>query len=704
MNRLLMPFFVTVVVAVVSLPAAAAKSTVCTVTINSKEERDVFQAKLNPADFDFIELTEYSSDIKEKRSDWFQKACEAGVKCDVLVVSGHFGGEFFGSSGFNLGLNDMNKYSCYNRCDGIMSHPKEVYLFGCNTLATKDKDHRDEQSYLEVLLRDNIDRMEAERRVAARYGPFGSSFKDQIERSFENVPLIYGFTSVGPAGAHIKPSLAKYLTQIGDYKKHLASISYGSKPHPAWAQNMKFYPAAVGLGLRRSSRVYDIKENSCRFTSDDLPIHERLELAMQLLANDPYTYLPTISHFVREKLGRYPSFQSDSDRQQTERAIERISARQDLRKLVLKTAHSTAVTPSIKVDILDTARLLKWMSDDEFAEEMRRVFDPLVKNPTTQNADLACSLIVDDESNARFIRMEHLLNIKFDEVGHFRFLECSKKRDPRLTKLALEGAIRNRSKWRDIMAKFYVLGTFLEAPGHGPEILNFANTFKGHRGLYEAEFKEFLARFAIAKSVGKDQVQAVRAAAQRLDVSNLSDVLNDLISNDHPELASLTLLFDRILLLPEKVLDESFHFRTETKFPRVAGFEEYLDLRWNQMPQGLFRLQMIEFIAKIPKLQNKSLRLNLVSDFESSSGRWYNYNGLMAEILAKADLDADEILHLRKLLKDSEKFQVHGSARHILYQQALAGHTELTEDISHSRTKYSCTDNGRSRSCGPMNY
>lgn len=704
MARIHLPIFV-LLFATLSSFEAAAKYTVCTATINSKEEREVFKSKLNPADFDFVELTDFTSDAKNKNDDWFQKACEAGIKCDVLVVSGHFGGEFFGSSGFNLGLNDLNKFSCYNRCDGIMSHPKEVYLFGCNTLATKDKDHRDERTYLEVLVRDGIDRMEAERRVAARYGPFGSSFKDQIERSFENVPMIYGFKSVGPAGAHVKGSLTNYLNQVGDFKKHLDSVNYATTDNPAWQQTMKSYPIAVGKGLNRNNRVYQIKENSCRFTDDQQPVADRLELATSLLASDPYIYLPTISHFVKEKLGGR-SYISSQDREQIGKVLARISSRGDLRDLVMKTARSESVTPSIRVDILSTAKLLKWMSESEFVEEMRQVFDPLIKEPTIQNADLACSLIEDDSNNANFLRMEYLLNLKFDDVGHFRLLNCSAIRDARLTRLALEGGARNRNKWREVIVKFYVLNSLYEGRGFAQEILQFARSFRGYRGQYEKEFREFLNKFEIAKTEGREQVAAVTKASEKAEISQMEDVLEALIQNERPELASYVAFFDRLLKFSAKNLDEKFYLGWKSKLPDLAGLEEFLASRWSTMPFG-FRLKLSEALMDKPRIHLKALRLKLIEDLlVGVTSQGMHQASYITKALGGSDLDPDEILKLREGLEAMDRMKRYFSSeiRYILYHQAVRGRTEMTTEIKEgSRSYYTCTLTGNLRSCGMNN-
>src|SRR5215207_306037 len=71
--------------------AAAQKKTVCTVTVNSADEKEAFRKALGPGQYDFVELVEHG------RSDWLESACRGGVRCDVLVISGHYdgGNEFF---------------------------------------------------------------------------------------------------------------------------------------------------------------------------------------------------------------------------------------------------------------------------------------------------------------------------------------------------------------------------------------------------------------------------------------------------------------------------------------------------------------------------------------------------------------------------------------------------------------------------------
>jgi hypothetical protein len=118
--------------------ADAAKSTVCTITVNSANEKDAFRRYLSKEKFDFVELVEPGN------RHWLASACEQKIQCDVLVISGHFGGaqaaatEFYsaepGGTAF-LPVEEMERASCSESCPGLFAHLKEVYLFGCETLS-----------------------------------------------------------------------------------------------------------------------------------------------------------------------------------------------------------------------------------------------------------------------------------------------------------------------------------------------------------------------------------------------------------------------------------------------------------------------------------------------------------------------------------------------------------------------------------------
>lgn len=186
------------------------KKNACTVTINSKNEAEIFKKHLSPENWNFIELAPTDSSDKTDKT-WFNQACQKNIRCDLLIISGHFGGTFFGSSKLTLSTEDLEKNSCDQKCDGILKQPREVFLFGCNTLATKEKDRRTPEDYLQVLLADGFSMAQASQIVSFHYSSFGNSFKDTMAQVFASVPRLYGFSSIAPSGVSISPLLNNYL-------------------------------------------------------------------------------------------------------------------------------------------------------------------------------------------------------------------------------------------------------------------------------------------------------------------------------------------------------------------------------------------------------------------------------------------------------------------------------------------------------------
>ena len=200
-----------------SLALAQNQKTVCSITLNSSHEIELFKKHLSPLDWKFVELVPRNEDPENQ--NWMDLACKQKVTCDVLVVSGHFGGTFFGTSKYRLSTEELESKSCDESCAGILHNPKEVFLFGCNTLAGKDKDHRTPEEYMQVLLSDGFTATQASQIVSFRYSEFGDSYRNRMSQVFAKVPRIYGFSSVGPSGKTIEPLLNRYLDQSkSDYK------------------------------------------------------------------------------------------------------------------------------------------------------------------------------------------------------------------------------------------------------------------------------------------------------------------------------------------------------------------------------------------------------------------------------------------------------------------------------------------------------
>ncbi|AZZ35410.1 hypothetical protein CIK05_00880 [Bdellovibrio sp. qaytius] len=202
------------------LSAAAEAKTVCTMTFNSENEKQVFAQNLSPVGYENIELVP-----NNKNPLWLKEACQSQVKCDILLVSGHFGGLFFGEGNSQtLSIQSLISEREAKSCGNILD-AKAVYLMGCNTLASKVKDHRTIDQYLRVLVNDGFPLNLAENVASARYLNFGQSMGEIMTQIFVNSKMIAGFDSTGPLGAQSAPLLQKAFNNTTLAEKNETGIS-----------------------------------------------------------------------------------------------------------------------------------------------------------------------------------------------------------------------------------------------------------------------------------------------------------------------------------------------------------------------------------------------------------------------------------------------------------------------------------------------
>lgn len=187
--------------------AVGSQKTICTMTLNSSDEKDVFKKLYSSDQVQFVELVPANKD-----PEWLNNACRSGIQCDVLVVSGHFGGVFFGEgNSTTLDLKEIERLSCEHSCPGILQKPKDIFLMGCNTLPTKEKDKRTIEEYVEVLIHNGFPRDLAERVAFSRYSEYGMSISQIFASAFSGSARLHGFSSTGPLGKQAAPRLMQGL-------------------------------------------------------------------------------------------------------------------------------------------------------------------------------------------------------------------------------------------------------------------------------------------------------------------------------------------------------------------------------------------------------------------------------------------------------------------------------------------------------------
>lgn len=410
MSKYIGLFFLIIPPLVFSMPnlenLSDSKKTVCSVTINSTEEINTFKSKLNPNDFQFIELTNFFPNQNPGESsrfptEWFERSCKSGVKCDILIISGHFAGSFFGSSGLSLPIELLGKKSCENSCPGLLNHPKEVFLFGCNTLADKEQDHRTREEYIEVLLEENIPAHQAEQIANARYSTIGTSFKQRMRMAFSNVEHIYGFDSVGPSGKNVKSFLQDYLDKIDDYKLHLdkkvikeaSAFDSNSVNNLLLAEALKITAFTQCSGVFASNNLDDPKivekrkliDLICALNNEDIVLSERVNIILDIIAEDKVIeLLPNITEFLNKirvalKEDNIKNFSDDQIKLVQKTFNESLDPlRNNLAfKNFLETIVRNDSSLNLRVKTLGIQELLGYISKEDFSHQLRNEFEKI---------------------------------------------------------------------------------------------------------------------------------------------------------------------------------------------------------------------------------------------------------------------------------------------------------------------------------------
>lgn len=303
------------------------KFTVCSAAINSSEEMDVVKKRLssgvNQDGFQFVELTTLGTPPEQTEGvvpDWFERACQSGVQCDILLVSAHFTSTGFFSEKTNpsplrypLKTENLEAHACSKDCSGILSNPREIFLMACNTLATKRLDHRTPEKYLEILKNDGAIRSRAERAVEDRYGDLGPTNREQTEFEFSGAFRLYGFRSTSQLADNNSRYLNDYFDHIPDYSQHLQKdatlqLSKGLDSLQKFAPNLEMSSAFRQTSFCQASGKYpddgntekELWKNLCALRNEQTPLIDRLKLARNILSRpDLALYIPDLELFLK---------------------------------------------------------------------------------------------------------------------------------------------------------------------------------------------------------------------------------------------------------------------------------------------------------------------------------------------------------------------------------------------------------------------
>jgi hypothetical protein len=406
-------FLAALLVAAWAHDVRADKKTVCTITVNSPDEKEIFRRSLPQDDFQFVEL------VERGRPDWLASACRKGVRCDLLLISGHFddGTEFYSDrldARESLPVDEMERASCSDSCPGLFSQLKEVYLFGCNTLQAQPL-RSTSPEIGRSLIRSGHSPADAERLSRVLNERHGESNRDRMRYIFKDVPVIYGFSSKAPLGRTAAPMLDRYF-QSG------AGGEIGSgRASPKLLSLFAPSSMTVAAGSSNWDPHAGFRRDVCHFSDDRLSAAQKLGFVHQLLNREMAEVRMFLDH-----IEKYAASLSETERQTPAvvQALDEIARDEAARTRYLDFVRD-ADQPAVRARMIGLAANLGWLSPAEKrAELMQMIGDQLARNAVSPaEVDLACALNKDHELDQELDRLQ-LSPAQADKVPQAAVLAC----------------------------------------------------------------------------------------------------------------------------------------------------------------------------------------------------------------------------------------------------------------------------------------
>jgi len=371
-------------------PSVSAKQTVCTITVNSSDEKNAFRRHLPAGQYEFVEL------VERGRADWLESARQKGIQCDVLIISGHYdGGDYAGGNEFFsehvesrefLPVDEMERVACSEPDRGLFSRLKEVYLFGCNTLNPQAL-RSDRSEIASSLQRSGHTEAEAERLARSLSVRYADSSRDRMRHIFRNVPAIYGFSSVAPLGPVAATYLDRYFQSGG-----ARDVGTGH----AGARVVGYFPGrslTMARGMSDADADASYRHDLCEFVDDRMSTAQKVDALHRLLTRD----MAEVRVFL-DRLERYASSLDAQARAapDVERALAAIAHDDAARARYLQFVHATD-RPALRARLIALGAELDWLTADEKRDELIAMVGRALAAPAPSAADvdLVCRLNAD---------------------------------------------------------------------------------------------------------------------------------------------------------------------------------------------------------------------------------------------------------------------------------------------------------------------
>jgi hypothetical protein len=394
------------------LAASAEQQTVCTITVNSPDEKESFRRFLPGSKYKFVEL------VERGRQDWLASACQQKVSCDVVIVSGHYGeGNVFFSdvleSHEQLNISELERVSCSDSCPSLFANVKEVYLFGCNTLSN-DAQNTASPEVARSLAREGHSRSEAERVARLLGARHAESSRMRMRMVFKDVPAIYGFSTPAPLG----PQAASTLNRA--FQSGAAADVGQGRASNRILSNFSNIGMRMAQGMTAADPHAAVRKDMCQFADDRLSDAQKLQFVHRLLQR------PTAeARMFLDRIERYTASLDANERKAPDvaQALEAIARDASARDRFLAFARD-ADRPEIAARMLVLARDLGWLQADQLRAELVQMLGSRLARDEVAGPEVALACTLDKEYDLDGAALPASPVGKADDVAHAAVRAC----------------------------------------------------------------------------------------------------------------------------------------------------------------------------------------------------------------------------------------------------------------------------------------
>lgn len=332
------------------------KETICTITINSSEEKKVLLNYLPSSKFQVVELATngYENDYGSRKTAFLADACNTlnlhKVKCDQVIISTHFGNYYWGESGLRFNIDDLEQLSCSNVCSNVLSSPKTKIAFACNMNSDDEMGNRTPEQMRADLIRDGLSSIDADQAVQSVHTAAGMSYRQRHNLIFFGDSELIAFNKRAPSG----PVMANLLSRA--FKKGMNWTTQNS----SFVNDLNEINPKLGLISLKTNTDTNLRTQVCKLVNPAINNNGKL-MYLAAWINDPQwiKFYPRLVNLVTQK--NFFEELNDNGRN----AFKAIAQNTRIKNEVLKVI-STLKGPTMKHRWAFAAWKAGWISDVEF--------------------------------------------------------------------------------------------------------------------------------------------------------------------------------------------------------------------------------------------------------------------------------------------------------------------------------------------------